>query len=330
MQHPGTLVPNAALRDLLERWQIAAYFCAAVAGMMLSSPEAAVWGDAAITPALALMLFVTFMQLPLARPTRQLMAPGFVACLLVVNFLVLPVLILVLLQVVPADPLVRLGFLLVMLTPCIDYVVTFSQVGGADSRRLVAATPILLIVQMLMLPVYLRLFLGEAAADAMQPEPFVEAFIWLIAVPLLLAAVVQRLATTGAAAARAEKTIALLPVPSTALVLFIITLTVAPRLEAAADVILQIVPLYVAFAICAPAIGWAGARLFRLPAREGRAVAFSAGTRNSLVVLPLAVAVPGALPLLPAVVVAQTLVELAAQLVYIRVMPYLGGQHDAA
>src|SRR5690606_29551199 len=161
-------------------------------------------------------------------PTRQIMAPRFLACLLVVNFLMLPVLILVLLQTAPADPFVRLGFLLVMLTPCIDYVVTFSQVGGADSRRLVAATPILLIVQMLMLPVYLRLFLGETAADVMQPGPFVEAFIWLIAVPLLLAAVVQRLATSSACAARLEKMVAMLPVPSTALVIFIITLTVAP------------------------------------------------------------------------------------------------------
>src|SRR5256885_9866152 len=49
------------------------------------------------------------------------------------------------------------------------------------------------------------------------------------------------------------------------------------------------------------------ARAFRLPAASGRAVAFSAGTRNSLVVLPLALAVPGAIPVLPAVIVTQTL-----------------------
>lgn len=48
-----------------------------------------------------------------------------------------------------------------------------------------------------------------------------------------------------------------------------------------------------------------------LDAPAGRAIAFSAATRNSLVVLPLAFAVPGAMPLLPAIVVAQTMVELA-------------------
>ncbi|XOT98248.1 arsenic resistance protein, partial [Alcaligenes pakistanensis] len=35
----------------------------------------------------------------------------------------------------------------------------------------------------------------------------------------------------------------------------------------------------------------------------------SSATRNSLVVLPLALAIPGALPLLPAIILTQTLVE---------------------
>lgn len=40
--------------------------------------------------------------------------------------------------------------------------------------------------------------------------------------------------------------------------------------------------------------------------------------------LPLALAVPGAIPLMPAVIVGQTLVELVASLIYIRLMPRLG------
>ena len=44
---------------------------------------------------------------------------------------------------------------------------------------------------------------------------------------------------------------------------------------------------------------------------------FSSGTRNSLVILPLAMAIPGALPVVPAVIVTQTLVELVAMLVYV-------------
>ena len=39
-----------------------------------------------------------------------------------------------------------------------------------------------------------------------------------------------------------------------------------------------------------------------------------------------ALAVPGAIPLLPAVIVTQTLVELVASLIYIRLMPLLGNK----
>ena len=56
-----------------------------------------------------------------------------------------------------------------------------------------------------------------------------------------------------------------------------------------------------------------------------RAVAFSAATRNSLVILPLAFAVPGGVPLVPAVVVTQTMIELVSELVYVRWIPIMAG-----
>lgn len=71
-------------------------------------------------------------------------------------------------------------------------------------------------------------------------------------------------------------------------------------------------------------LGWFVGRMFRLDAPAGRSVAFSAATRNSLVVLPLAFAVPDAVPALPAIIVTQTLVELMSELVYVRLIPKLG------
>lgn len=60
--------------------------------------------------------------------------------------------------------MLRIGVLLVLLTPCIDYVVTFAHLGKADARPLLAATPLLLAAQMVLLPIYLGLFMGDAAA----------------------------------------------------------------------------------------------------------------------------------------------------------------------
>jgi ACR3 family arsenite efflux pump ArsB len=232
-----------------------------------------------------------------------------------------PLLVAALVQFLSSDPMVLLGVLLVLLTPCIDYVVTFSHLGRADARLLLAATPALLIMQMLLLPVYLSLFLGDNATGLVHPGPFVHAFIWLIAVPLILAGLVQMWAARNRAGEWVSTRLGVLPVPATALVLFVVIAAVVPQLGSVTNVALRVIPIYIAFAVLAPFIGWQMGRLFRLDAPAGRAIAFSAGTRNSLVVLPLALAVPGAIPVLPAIIVTQTLVELVSELIYVRLIP---------
>lgn len=168
------------------------------------------------------------------------------------------------------------------------------------------------------------MFLGDAAADLVQLAPFVHAFVWLIAVPLTLAAVVQVWAARSNAGAHVTAGLGLLPVPATALVLFIVVAAVVPQLGAALETAWSVIPFYVAFAVAAPLLGWTVARLSGLDAPASRAVAFSSATRNSLVVLPLALAVPGAVPVLPAIIVTQTMVELLSSISYMRLIPKLG------
>lgn len=314
------------IRETLEKRQVSVYFVAvfiAVLTALLARGTAALeyW----INPALAIMLFATFLHVPLVDLGRAFTRGRFIAALLISNFIAVPLLVTVLVQFLPPEPLVRLGVLLVLLTPCIDYVVTFAHLGRADARVLLAATPTLLVVQMLLLPFYLGLLLGNNAAILVQPGPFVDAFVWLIAVPFSLAGAVQLWAARSRVGERLSSALGLLPVPATAVVLFIVVAAVLPQLGPATHVALRVIPPYVAFAAIAPLIGWSIGRVFRLDPRAGRAVAFSAGTRNSLVVLPLALAVPGAVPILPAVIVTQTLVELIGELLYVRLIAKLGG-----
>lgn len=316
---------TSELRDGLEAQQVWIYFAAVIVATAIGFviPGTAVL-ESAINPALALMLFVTFLQVPVAALGRALQELRFLGTLLAVNFIAVPLLVLGLMQFLPADPLIRLGVLMVLLCPCIDYVVTFAHLGRADARLLLASTPVLLIAQMALLPIYLRLFLGAEAAAYVQPGPFIHAFVWLIAIPFVLAALVQTWAARSKTGERVSSGLGLAPVPATALVLFIVVAAVMPQLGQTLDRTLSVVPVYVAFSVLAPLIGWAVSRLARLPPEAGRAVAFSAGTRNSLVVLPLALVVPGAIPLVPAIIVTQTLIELLAELVYIRGIPGLG------
>ena len=76
-----------------------------------------------------------------------------------------------------------------------------------------------------------------------------------------------------------------------------------------------------AFFLIVPFFARLPACAFRLDTQAGRALIFSAATRNSLVVLPLALALPDAWGVVPAVMVTQTLVELVGELFYIRLVP---------
>ncbi|WHP30417.1 arsenic resistance protein [Trabulsiella odontotermitis] len=313
------------LRDTLEQRQVFIYFTAVAVAVLVAllvpGTERLAW---LINPALAFMLFVTFLQVPVIELGKAITQLRFLISLLLTNFIVMPLLVAALLPLLPDEPLLHLGVLLVLLCPCIDYVVTFSQLGRADSRLLLAATPALLIIQILLLPVYLHAFLGEHVAEYVQSGPFLHAFLWLIAVPLAAAVLVQRWAKRNESGARVSDTLGLLPVPATALVLFAVVASVVPQISSAVNAALHAAPVYLLYAIFAPLLGWGTSRLFRLETGAGRAVTFSAGTRNSLVILPLALAVPGAIPVLPAVIVTQTLIELLAELIYIRVIPRLG------
>jgi len=93
------------------------------------------------------------------------------------------------------------------------------------------------------------------------------------------------------------------------------------RIDEYLPVVAQVVPIYIAFMAIMPFLARLTAYAFRLETQAGRALVFSAGTRNSLVVLPLALALPDGWILASVVIVTQTLVELVGELIYIRLVP---------
>ena len=82
--------------------------------------------------------------------------------------------------------------------------------------------------------------------------------------------------------------------------------------------LLRLIPLYVIFLIVMVPLGDLPARVFSQDVPTTRAAVFSGAARNSLVVLPLALALPETLALTAVVVVTQTLVELVGMVFYVR------------
>ena len=269
------------MRNFLERNQVWLYFASVMSAAVL------VWAvrgtedlEPLINPFLALMLFATFLQVPLRGIGAAFREVLFLAALLLANFLVVPVFVFLLLQFAPADPLLKLGVLMVLLTPCIDYVITFAQLGRGDSARLLASTPLLLGVQMVLLPVYLTAFLGRDAAELVSIGPFVHAFVWLVLAPLALAALVQFWASRSSIGSKVAEVSGLMPVPLTAMVLFVVVAAMVPLLDSAADRALATLPLYIVFAIVAPVLGWLTTRAFRLGAMASSRLLKKASQRS--------------------------------------------------
>ncbi|MCO1576129.1 bile acid:sodium symporter [Crossiella sp. SN42] len=309
----------------MERHQVAIYLGALAAGAAVgwAVPAAGPGLEWAINPVLAALLFVTFLQVPVAELGRSLRDGRFLAAALVVNFVVVPVVVARMFAFLPGERALRLGVLLVLLTPCVDYVIVFSGLAGGSSRRLLAATPVLLLAQMVLLPGLLWLFLGAELGQVVRAGPFLEAFLVLIVVPLALAWLTQVWAARRAAGRAVVAALGTAMVPLMAVTLVIVVASQVPKLGAGLARVAEVVPFYVVFLVVMAFAGVAVARLFRLDVAAGRAIVFTGATRNSLVVLPLALALPDSLALAAVVVVAQTLVEVVGMVVYVRVVPRL-------
>ena len=118
-----------------------------------------------------------------------------------------------------------------------------------------------------------------------------------------------------------------MPVPGMAGVLVVVIVSQIGNVLQDIDNLLPVMPVYIGYMLLAPVVGALTAKALQLPAATARSVTFSASTRNSLVVLPLALALPEELrALAAAAVITQTLVELVGELIYVRVIPMFVGR----
>ena len=309
----------------MERHQIGLYLAAIIAGggVGLWAPDSAGALEQVINPVLGLLLFATFLGIPFASigtATRDL---RFMSTVLILNFAVVPVVVFALTRFIAGEQALLVGVLLVLLTPCVDYVIVFSGLAGGASDRLLAAAPVLMLVQMLLLPLYLMVFVGPGIASAIDPAPFIQALVGLILVPLALAALTQALARRAILGQRIMAVMQALMVPLMMATLAAVVGSQIGGVRQELVALLAVVPLFATFLVIMVPLGLLAAKQARLDVPATRAAVFSGGTRNSLVILPLALALPGPLALAALVVVTQTLVELIGMVLYVRFLPLI-------
>jgi ACR3 family arsenite efflux pump ArsB len=279
--------------EWMERWQVPLYLAAFVLGAGIG------------------------LLIPAFRDWR------FLVTVLTVNFVAVPIVVYVLSRIVAHDQVLLIGVLFVLLTPCVDYVIVFTGIAGGAKDRLLAAAPLLMLAQMLLLPLYLWLFVGAEFVATVDFAPFIEAFLLLIALPLVAAGFTQLAAAGTRWGVAIQGTVLGAMVPLMMLSLAVVVASQIAGVGRQLGALLLAIPVYILFAAVMVPIGAAAGKVARIDVPGRRAIVFSGATRNSLVVLPLVLALPAAFDLAPLVVVTQTLVELIVMVVFVRLIPRL-------
>lgn len=306
----------------LEHNQVWVYLAAIALGLLIGIylPLGAGMAGPAIWPALVLLLYTTFVQIPMLRLRRSFADARFISAVLIGNFLCLPLIVWGLVHWLPDNPPLRLGVLLVLLVPCTDWFISFTHMGRGDTSAAVAIAPLSLLVQLALLPFYLWLMMDMPADNVVSAATLAPAGL-LIIVPLLAAVASERWMQGNPGREQYRDALAWGPVPLLALVILLIAASQVSAVTDAITLLPRVLPVFAAFLVLAALLAKLLAWLWRLPTQQGRTLAFSLGTRNSFLVLPFALALPAGWELAAAVIVMQSLVELAGMLVYLKWIP---------
>lgn len=243
--------------EQMERYQVPLYLGALVFGAAvgLLVPAVAHPAELTIYPVLGLLLYATFLGVPFARIGQAFRDWRFLSTVFVVNFVLVPIVVFLLSRIVAHDQVLLVGVLFVLLTPCVDYVIVFTGIAGGAKERLLAAAPLLMLAQMLLLPFYLWLFVGGEFVEAVDLAPFVEAFLLLIVLPLVTAGITQLAAARTRWGAAVQEVVLGAMMPLMMLTLAVVVASQIAGVGRQLGALLLAIPVYVLFAAVMVPIG---------------------------------------------------------------------------
>jgi ACR3 family arsenite efflux pump ArsB len=114
---------------------------------------------------LMIMLFFTFLGVEIRDLAASFTNVRFSVLALLINFLWTPVFAFLLAKLfLPGQVSLQIGFIMLMATPCTDWYLIFTGLAKGNVALGASILPLNLIVQILLLPVYLFVFMGRAVS----------------------------------------------------------------------------------------------------------------------------------------------------------------------
>ncbi|MFA9457344.1 arsenic resistance protein [Halalkalibacter sp. AB-rgal2] len=144
------------------------------------------YAEAAITPLLMLMLYLTFLNIPIADMTKAFQNIRFTYTSIIINFAWTPLLAWVLALTFLSDhPALMIGFIMLMVTPCTDWYLIFTGIAKGNVALSTAILPLNLLLQVILLPFYLFIFAGTSGT--IEPSLLLKSLVVVLVLPLALA-----------------------------------------------------------------------------------------------------------------------------------------------
>ena len=282
--------------SFMERHQVALYLASMAVGFACAGLGG--WSQVSeqlVPYALGALLWTNFALMPLTgmstgqykRLTRTVVLVAVIGT---------PVLVALLIPLfVPEDGPVALATVIVLLAPCVDYVVVFTCIAGGEYHGLLAATPYLLGAQIISIPVWTSAYayigiLDIGVIGEIFPLP-AESYLSLapLIVPLVAAYLAQRWSTRSPQRQQTYERVRTISdatmIPLMCLLLALKCSAYTPAVLNQAQLIPRLAGLYLTYAILAGVAAWCLSKVLGRPERVS--VTFSAVTRNALIIYPV-------------------------------------------
>ena len=313
--------------SFMERHQVALYLGSMIVGVACSGLSG--WSHASeqlVPYVLGALLWTNFALMPLTGMSvgqyKRLACTVVLAATLGTPILVAPLVCLF----IPEGGPVALAAVIVLLAPCVDYVVVFTRIAGGEYQGLLAATPYLLAAQLIFIPIWTSVYVYIGILDTrvvgeLFPLP-TESYLSLtpLIVPLVAAYLAQRWSTRSPQRQHAYERVRSMSdtamTPLMCLLLALMCSAYTPAVLNETQLIPRLAGLYLTYAILAGVAAWSLSRVMSRPERIS--VTFSAVTRNALIIYPVVALCAQRLAhngnpeakLMSATVLTQTLTEL--------------------
>jgi ACR3 family arsenite efflux pump ArsB len=139
---------------------------------------------------LMIMLFFTFLGIDIKDITKSFANLKFSVSALIINFLWTPVFAFLLARIFLSGQIgLQVGFIMLMVTPCTDWYLIFTGIANGNVILGSSILPLNLILQIILLPVYLFVFMGQAVSFDI--EIIAQSVIFVLLIPLVSANAVK-------------------------------------------------------------------------------------------------------------------------------------------